>query len=261
MSRKLDPNSSSQRWEDGSRAYCEYPDSQENLLADEDDWKKNCTPSPLTESEQKCSQNDEKCTIDSTIDTQMDTSASDSMMNEDTEEDEIDEVEGPTRSQTTVLLRENSIAVSMAKELLGSDEKNEIVQGTHIHVRNKKIHFCALSPFEIIDDKQHECRDQQIEFYLETMELLPFHVLFNLFQRAEMNLTTPIEKNRFPSSIARKIFNTPAYQTFRYSCLTVEDCEKLRQHYIQHLKISPCKCEKKNCLDFSKFNSLYDTFK
>jgi len=238
--KELDPNSSSQRWKDGSRAYCDdwddsamqnsqvIPDSQAPNNSDEEwnesDDESKPEPSQKDESKPEPSQKDEPCDSDS------------------------------ESTSVGVIKRPNSLPVSVAEKVLDSIDRTHVVRGTHVHVRNNKIHLCSMSPFVFLH-KENSIQDREIvvNSYFEDMETQTFDRIFDLFQRDGQLMQSPLRR-KFKKKNAMLLFNISTYSTFCYDCLTLDDCEKLRQFYMIHFNIGLCKCKAKNCLDFSAFN-------
>ncbi|MGL6007008.1 hypothetical protein [Aeromonas sobria] len=244
MSRKLDPNSSSQRWADGSRALCEESEETENT-------SREICLSTIPDS-QIPDDSDEELYDNVPLTGERNTKSEiikDENLANAVDSDDSDN----SRSSVSILKRANSLAVDVAEKVLDSIDRTHLVKGTHIHVRNGKIHLCSMSPFEfhhtdgLIDD-----REKIIRTFLRTMEILPFDRIFDLFQKDGQLMYEPLRR-KFKKKYATDLFNIASFQKFSYDCLTLDDCEKLRMHYMMMFNISPCKCKSKNCFNFNYF--------
>lgn len=237
MSRKLDPNSSSQRWTDGSRAICD-DDDVENI--------ENSTEKidPLTVPDSQIPTNSDDELYDN-IPTQK-------TANHDDEKSDDSDDSSQSYEARTSLKRTNSLAVEVAEKVLDSLDMKHVVKGTHIHVRNGKIHLCSMSPFEQHTDGLIEDREKVFKTYLQSMERQSFDRIYDLFQKDKQSLSVPL-KRKFKKKVATELFNIQSYQKFSYDCLTLHDCEILRTFLINSFNIFPCKCKLKNCFDFNQF--------
>ena len=230
MSGVLDPNSSSQRWMDGSRAFCAENNETEN--------SESCVNLPDTQ----VPDNSDDELYDNLTTEVFDKPKNDQNGDSDNSTDSV-----------SMLKRTNSLAIEVAEKVLDSIDQTHLVQGTHVHVRNGKIHLCSMPPFEMdqtgtrIDD-----REKIIHVYLRQMETHTFDRIFDLFQQDGQLIYNPL-KRKFKKKYATDLFNVSSYQKFSYDCLTPADCEKLRQHYLMLFNISQCRCRGKNCFDFSAF--------
>lgn len=238
MARKLDLNSSSQRWTDGSRAIC-GDDEEENL----DNTEKidiNAIPDsqvPPNSDDDELYDNIPQTIISSNTDRK--------------KSDDSDDTENSFENRIA-LKRTNSLAVDVAEKVLDSLDMKHVVKGTHIHVRNGKIHLCSMSPFESNTDGLIEDREKVIKTYMDQMERQSFDTIYDLFQKDKQPLSEPL-KRKFKKKYATSLFNVSSYQKFSYDCLTLHDCENLRLYLISGFNIFPCKCKMKNCFNFNHF--------